>query len=121
MRSEWQTHKGQQFFLCNYANLENNELQTEVDDCDRLIMQEPAGSVLVLVDVNGVPPTRRNIGTFIGSVPHTQKNIRKTAVIGVGFSGQRKVLFDAIVRITRAVNMMVFDDAEKAKDWLVGG
>jgi hypothetical protein len=118
MYSEWQTHKDQPFFYCNYEALENDDLQFEIDATDALIMKQPIGSMLVLVNVQDVPPTRKNIGIFISSIPRTQKYIRKTAVFGVGLSGKRKVLFDAVMRITRA-DMMVFEDAEKAKDWLV--
>lgn len=118
MCSEWQTYKGRQLFYCNFGALGNDELQAEVDATDALIMKQPIGSVLALVNVQDVPPTRKSIGIFIGSIPRTQKHIRKTAVLGVGFSGQRKVLFDAVMRITRA-DMMIFEDAEKAKDWLV--
>ena len=121
MRSHWQTHNGHQIFFCDYNGMENDALQAEVDDSDAVIMTQPTGSVLVLVDLHGVPPTRRSIGTFINSIPNTQKHIRKTAVIGIGFSGQRKVLFDAVMRITKADNMMIFDDIEKAKDWLMVG
>lgn len=118
MRSEWQTYKGRQLFYCDYAGLENDELQAEVSVTDAFITTRPIGSLLVLVNVQDVPPTRKNIGIFISSIPRTQKYIQKTAVLGVGFSGQRKVLFDAVMRITKA-DMMVFEDAEKAKDWLI--
>ena len=118
MRSGWQTHKGQQFFFGDYANLNGDSLREEVDAGDVLIVQQPVASVVALIDVNGVTPTRENLGIFIKSVQRTTKYVRKSAVIGVGLSGQRKVLFDAVKRITED-NMMVFDDVEAAKDWLL--
>jgi hypothetical protein len=118
MRSEWQTHKGQQFFYCNYSDLGIGPLQAEMDEVDVFIAQQPVGSVLILTDVRGVSPSRQVVAAFIKSVPHTQKYLRKSAVIGIGFSGQRKVLFDAVMRITKG-DVMVFEDIEAAKDWLV--
>lgn len=120
MRSEWQTYKGQQFFYCNYADLEIEQLQAEMNEVDPYLMQQPAGSVLILTDVRGIAPTRQIVGAFIKSVPRTKKYLRKSVVIGIGFSGQRKVLFDAVMRITRG-DVVVFDDVETAKDWLVEG
>jgi hypothetical protein len=118
MRSGWQVHKGRQFFFCNYANLDPKVLQVEMDEVDAFTGQQPEASVLMLTDVRGLFPTRQIVGMFIKSASYTKKYLRKSAVIGIGFSGQRKVLFDAVMRVTGA-NVMVFDDIEKAKDWLM--
>jgi len=118
MRSRLQTHKDRQIFFCDYVDLEIDQLQAELNAVDAFIMQQPQGSVLVLADVRGVSPTRENLSMFIKSVQHTKKYLRKSAAIGVGFSGQRKVLFDAVMRISGG-NMVVFEDIEQAKDWLV--
>jgi hypothetical protein len=117
MRSEWQTHKGRQFFYCNYSGLGIGPLQAEMDEVDVFIAQQPAGSVLILTDMRGVSPSRQIVAAFIKSVPHTKKYLHKSAVIGIG-SGNRKVLFDAVMRITGG-DVMAFDDVEEAKDWLV--
>ncbi|MCJ7432657.1 MAG: hypothetical protein MUO77_04140 [Anaerolineales bacterium] len=118
MRSEWQTHKGRQFFFCNYANLEIEDLQVEMNAVDAFTGQQPEASVLMLTDVRGLPATRQVVGMFIKSASYTRKYLRKSAVIGIGFSGQKKVLFDAVMRISGA-NVMVFEDIENAKDWLM--
>ena len=120
MRSGLQTHKGRQFFFCDYVDLETDQLQAELNAVDAFIMQQLLGSVLILSDVRDVSATRENIGMFIKSVQHTKRYLRKSAVIGIEFSGQRKVLFDAVMRITGG-NMTLFNDLEQAKDWLVEG
>jgi hypothetical protein len=58
------------------------------------------------------------VGLFIKSATHTKKYLRKSSVIGIGFTGQRKALFDAVMRVSGA-NVTVFEDIEQAKDWLV--
>lgn len=90
MRSEWQTHKGQQFFFCNYASLEVDALETEMDFVRSVITQHPAGSLRILTDVRGIIPTRQIISAFIKIMPQTKKHLYKSAVIGIGFSGQKK-------------------------------
>jgi hypothetical protein len=118
MRSGWQTHKDMQFFFCNYANLDTGALRVEIGEVDAFTGQQPEASVLMLTDVRGLSPTRQIVAMFIKSASYTKKYLRKSAVIGIGFSGQRKVLFDAVMRVSGA-NVMIFDDIEKAKDWLV--
>jgi len=117
MRSELQTHKGKQFFYCNYVDMEGDALQAELTAVDAYVMQQPEGSALVLIDVRGVAPTRENIGMYIKSARNSKKYLHKSAVIGIGFSGQRRVLFDAVMRIA-GDEMTLFEDIEAAKDWL---
>ena len=118
MRSEWQSHKGQPFFFCNYAALEVDELESEMDYVRSVITQQPRGTLLILTDVRGIQPTREILAAFMKIMPQTKNHLRKSAIIGVGFSGQSKVLFDAVLRITGG-DAKVFDEIEKAKDWLV--
>jgi hypothetical protein len=120
MRSEWQNHKGKPFFYCNYANLEVDQLQAEMEAVRDFITQQPANSVSILADVRGLSASRQIVGHFLKSLPRTKKHLYKSAVIGIGLSGQKKVLFDAVMRITGA-EMQVFEDIEKAKDWLAEG
>lgn len=119
MRSQWQTHKDHPFLLCDFAGLDGDALQTEIKESDALIMAQPLNSVLVLADLCGIALSGNSLSLFIDTIPRGQKFVRKTAVLGV--SGHKKMLFDAVLHITKADNMMIFDDLEKAKDWLVSG
>ena len=122
MLSEWQTHKGKMFLFCNFAGLETTDtLRAAIKESDLLIMTQPLNSVLVLVDVHGVPLFSKSaVSLVIDTIPRGKKYVRKTAVLGVGLTGQRKVLFESILQITGG-DMMAFDDMQQAKDWLVSG
>lgn len=117
MKSGWQTHKGKQIFICQYASLSLEELQAEVNAVDAFIGDQSLRSVCMLTDLRGQEPSRRIVSIFIKSASFTKKFLRKSAVIGIDLNGKRKALFDAVIEITGA-NVVLFEDAEKAKDWL---
>jgi hypothetical protein len=118
MRSEWQTYKGKRIFFCNYASLDLGALQVEMNEVDDFIGKQPASSVLILTDVRGLVGSPKVVELFTKSSGHTKKFIRRSAVVGIGFSGPKKVLFDIVMRSSGA-DVTVFDDMEKARDWLV--
>jgi len=99
--------------------LEIEKLQVEMDEVDAFIGQQPAASVSMLTDVRGLHGSPRVADMFKKSASHTKKHLRKSAVVGIGFSGPKKVLFDVVMRFSGAA-VEIFDDIEKAKDWLIG-
>ena len=118
MRSEWLTYKSQKIFFCNYANLDVAALQVEMDAVDALIAQQPPTSVLIMTDVRGLIGSPQVLGMFKKSTAHTKNYIRRSAVVGIGFSGPKKVLFDMVMRFS-GQKAVVFEDLDKAKDWLL--
>ena len=119
MHSEWMTHKGQKYFFCNYAHLTDMALlKAEMDAVDEFIGRQPEQSMLILTDVRGLIGTPQVVNLFTKSATHTKKYVRKSAIIGIGFTGPRKVLFDFVLRAS-GQKVTVFEDLEKAKDWLV--
>jgi hypothetical protein len=118
MRSEWLTYQGHRLFFCNYAQLTLENLKVEMAAVDAFIGQQPEGSVLILTDVRGLVGSPQVLDLFKQSTSHTKKYIRRSAVVGIGFSGPKKVLFDMVMRFS-GQNVVVFEDPEKAKDWLV--
>lgn len=118
MQSEWQTHQGKRVFYCNYTHLGIEDLQIEMDAVDALLIQEPTNSVLILTDVRGMIGTPQIVNMFKKSASVTKGHIRRSALIGIGFTGPKKVLFDIVIRFS-GQDVTLFDDIEKAKDWLV--
>ena len=98
--------------------MEIEKLQVEMDEVDAFIGQQPAASVLMLTDVRGLHGSPRVVDMFKKRASHIE-HLRKSAVVGIGFSGPKKVLFDVVMCFSGAA-VEIFDDIEKAKDWLIG-
>lgn len=116
MRSEWIYHKGKRIFFANLTNLIVEDLRTEINASDELILREPKNSVLYLADVTGTLGSPAVIDIFSKSASRTKDYVRHTAVIGV--SGVRRKLVDIVIKLT-GTQIMVFESLEEAKDGLV--
>ena len=119
MKSRWITHKGKRILYCDYTSFAPSDfelLKSELEAVESLIYQEPEDSVLGLSDTRGSVATSEAVALFKTSATRTGKYIHKQAVIGI--SGFKRVLFDAVVRIS-GQNARSFDDIDQAKDWLV--
>jgi len=119
MDTGWSTHKGKKFLFCNYSNRnELSNLQAEAKRIEDIVVREPENSVLSVADVTGTLATPAVIDLFKGISSRTKKYVRKQAVVGVGFTGPRKVLLDLVIKVT-GVPMVIFNTIDEAKDWLV--
>jgi hypothetical protein len=120
MSSGWLTHNRKRVLFCDYAFLDYDKLKEEVALCDAAICQEPENSVLVVTDIRGTPGTPPIVELLKQSTAKTRKYVRKSAAIGIGESGPRKMLFDLIMRFS-GQNIELFDDIDQAKNWVTRG
>ena len=118
MKSEWREYKGKRYFFSDYSGfgMDFQSLKTEVNAVDDLITQQPENSVLVLIDFRNTVGTTEVVDLFKQGASRTRKYIRKNAILGI--VGIRKILLDAVTRLTGQV-AQTFDDEESAKDWLI--
>jgi hypothetical protein len=94
------------------------ELQREVNYSDQEIASQPEASVMVLTDISKILASPQVVDLFKKSMSFTKKYVKKSAAVGIGFSGPKKVLFDIVLRFSgQSVNL--FNDLEEAKNWLV--
>ena len=117
MQSEFITHNGKRIFIANYENLNFEAFEKEIKTVTETLCGEPANSVLCINNTSGLMATPKVINLFIWSVGKTKPHISKAAVVGLGLSGTRKGLMDVILKATQQT-AQVFDDLEKAKDWM---
>jgi hypothetical protein len=80
------------------------------------MMKQPLNSVLELVDVTDTTGSRQNVDILRGAVAVSKSHIRKVALIGI--TGVRYLIVQGVARIT-GMGFTMFDDVEKAKDWVV--
>jgi len=118
MKSRWMIHQGRRIMVADYANfaLDLPALQTEINAVDELICREPDNSVLLAVDVSQTTTTVEVVEIFKQSSARTTRHLKKVAVVGV--SGLRRMLLDVVSRYS-GQEMVVFDNLESAKNWLV--
>ncbi len=118
MKSQWITYNGKRMLYCDYTNIPVADLATlkaELQYVEELICTEPEKSVLSITDVRGSVASVEAVDLMKKAAVSTGKYVHRQAVVGV--TGLKKVLFDAIVRIS-GQDAKTFDDLEQAKAWL---
>ena len=117
MKSRWITYKDKRILFADYSDFSNDSqsLFAEVDGVNKIIMQQPEGSLLLLMDTRNSVASVEVISYFKQTALRTKKYIAKIAVIGI--TGVRKILFDAIVQFS-GLNAVIFESLEEGKDWL---
>lgn len=93
-------------------------LRAEVVAADDEICRQPKDSVLVLVDVRGTTTSTQAVDVFRESATRTKGWVIRHAIIGV--TGIQKILARAVARFS-GEELVLFDDVDEAKDWLVSG
>jgi hypothetical protein len=115
-RARFITYQGKRILLVDLSGMQELEqVAAEAERVSGLIRGEPAGSLLVLVDLTGVPYSLRAVRVLgeiaAGNSPH----VRARAVVG---------LAERVRPTVRAVEMYTgspaeaFEDLETALEWL---
>jgi hypothetical protein len=117
MKSHWITHQGRRIFIADYSHFgaDMAAALAEVDAADAVICARPEKSVLILVDTRDTVVSTETAAYMKKSTARTEKHIRKMAIIGA--TGVRRIIVSAITKIS-GQQATVFDDTEKALDWL---
>src|SRR4030095_12695366 len=99
MRSQWIEHKGEKIFYQDFSKLFYNSaaVKTELEEVQKVVMAEPANSVLVLTDMRDT-----NIGSDVLPSMNAASNatkgyVRKTAVLGI--TGMKRKLADLLTAL----------------------
>ena len=118
MKSTWITHKEKKIFYADYSDFEKDfkKLKAEIDHANAVMLLEPKDSLLLLVNVDGTIGTSEITFYLKDAAIKVKKHVRKAAVIGV--SGVRLALLRSVTYLS-GMDVVPFDDIEKAKDWLV--
>jgi hypothetical protein len=118
MKSGWMTHNGKKIFFCRFSDMGFEELKQEVNYSDHEIASQPEASVIVLTDMSNVLGSPQVVDLFKKSTAFTKKYIKKSAAVGIGFSGPKKILFDIVMKFS-GQKVDLFINLEEAKNWLV--
>jgi hypothetical protein len=118
MRSIWQDYKGRRIFYQDFAGLFYNgeALKAELNEVQKIVVQEPTNSVLVLTDLRDTQVSGDVLSAMNAASTLTKNHVRKTAVLGV--TGVKRTLGDMLSRLT-GQPLMYFDNETEAKEWLI--
>lgn len=110
------THQGKQILLVDYTNCTRQTVLDILKERERIVLAQPKGSVLTLVDVTGAQFSKDTVEEVKIVAVRERDRVRRAAMVGV--EGVPKVLVDA-VRNFAARDYHAFPTREAAMDWLV--
>jgi len=119
MKSCWITYQDKQILYGDFRNLKPADLEqldAELKAVQLLICLKARGSVLMLCDIRDSVATTEAMPLWKDFTRHIGPHMDRLAVVGV--SGFKKVLFDALVRLS-GMNAVAIDDMDQALAWLV--
>ncbi|HEV2021278.1 MAG TPA: hypothetical protein VGQ94_02010 [Terriglobales bacterium] len=110
------THQGKQILLVDYTNCTRQTVLDILKERERIVLAQPKGSVLTLVDVTGAQFSKDTVEEVKIVAVRERDRVKRAAMVGV--EGVPKVLVDA-VRNFAARDYHAFPTREAAMDWLV--
>ena len=115
-RVRFVTHQGKQILLADYTGCTRQTLLDILKERERIVLAQPKGSVLTLVDVTGVETSREVFDEVKKVAVRERAQVRRAAVVGI--ESVPKVLFDSL-KTFAAREYRTFATREEAMDWLV--
>lgn len=110
------THQGKQVLLVDYTNCTRQTLLDILKERERIMLAQPKGSALLLVDVTGAQFSKDTVEEVKIVAVRERDRVKRTAVVGE--ETQPKVFADS-VRTFAARDYHAFPTREAALDWLV--
>jgi len=117
MKSGWLIHKGTRIIYLDISNFGSDfeGVKAEIDVVHSIILKQPTNSVSELINVQNTLASKKVAKLFRNNSETAKVHLRKVAVIGV--TKFTSVIVQAIAYFS-GLNIKIFDDVEKAKDWL---
>jgi len=109
-------HKWRQILLLDGSHCSLEEAIKGIDEAEKVIRSQPESSLLILTDVTGARYDLEVIEKLKEFTNGNKPYVRASAVIGL--DTLQKVVYNAVTLFSKRT-FPVFDDIEKAKDWLI--
>ena len=109
-------HKWRQLLLLDFSCCSVHEAITTINDAEKTIRAQPQSSVLILTDVTDARYNLEVIEKLKQFADGNTPYVKASAVVGL--DGLKKIVYNAVVMFTGR-RLPVFEDVEKAKDWLI--
>ena len=120
MKSRWISYQDTLIFNVNFSNLAQNResLKTELEAITLVVMDQPKNSILALVDIRDTNLTPALVLLIRQYAWRLGGYIYRAAVIDNTINHFKMVVLNSIARVG-GQEVVLFDDKEKAKNWLV--
>ena len=115
-RVRFLTHQGKQVLLVDYTNCARQTLLDILKERECIVMAQPAGSVLLLVDVTGAQFSKDTVEEIKKVAVRERDRVKRAAIVGM--EGVPKVFLDAVQNFS-AREYFMFGTREDALAWLV--
>jgi hypothetical protein len=115
-RVRFTEHKGRRILLLDFSGAELELVRAVAAECLHLMAQEPANSVLSLVEVEGIPFNTESLKVGAELTDMVQPYALRTALSGV--TGFRSFMLQAIADAARRP-IRLFKDRSSALEWLI--
>ncbi len=118
MKTQWIVYKNMRILLADYSNcgMNSDQVKSEMQFAINLASKEPRNSVLTLTDVRGTKGSPEIINLMKDTAAKIAPFASKRAVVGM--AGIQRTFMEMINKIFTDKPFSMFDDIEKAKEWL---
>ncbi len=116
-RTNFIEHRGKKILHMNFTHMSFDELEEAIEEAKPIIASEPPHSILGLLDVTGTPVSRSIAASWKVFAAHNEPYIKTSALVGV--EGIKKIIYQAVLKVTGRKNLILKSSFQKAKDWLV--
>jgi hypothetical protein len=120
MKSRWINHQGVEIFYVDFSSLwmDRDLLKAELEEVSLTVRRNPKATVLGLVDIRGTVLSMAMTVIIKGYARRMGQHIRKAAVIVNQVTVSKRNVLSAIARVGGR-EVVLFENVEEAKDWLV--
>ena len=109
-------HHWRQILLLDFSHCIADKVITVIDEATEVIRLQPESSLLIVTDVTGAKYDLRVIEKFKEFTSGNKPYVRASAVVGL--DRLQKVAYNAVILFSKRT-LPLFDDIEKAKDWII--
>jgi hypothetical protein len=109
-------YKGKKILFITMADLFENEVLQVIEYAKKTIKSQPEHSLLTLTDVTHARYNAAVVSALQEYVKENKPYVKASAVLGI--NPIKKIIFNKIMEFSKR-EIFVFDDEEKAKEWLI--
>jgi hypothetical protein len=119
MKSHWLDYGSVSIFYVDFSDfaLNRSALQEELDAISPIVTNQPANSILGLVDLRKTVLSVAMTLLIQGYAWRLGRHIRKAAVVVDGVNESKKMILSSVAR-AGGREVILFDNVEEAKEWL---
>ena len=115
-RIQFIQHQGKQILHLDFTHANADEVLQLIRDAKSVIAAQPAKSLRTLTDVTNMKFNTEAAEAMKTFAHHNKPYVTAAAVVGI--TGLKQIIYNAVVRFSGR-NLVAFDSAAQAKDWLV--